>query len=173
MRSSLTSFTTLSTSLNLSGLLSLQAWPSPPLLTGESIKGADLDDGALRNTGLPRGVRRSCLEDAGSASPDASLVRKVRALQGRRSLMIPNPAQVGQGEQGFILSVSSTMMRLWFIWVCWGLWLLVLKTHWCVNLMFCLPSFSCVSKRWKDPPGQALSPAGHSQRGRTLLPLLA
>lgn len=98
MRSSLTSFTTLSASLNLSGLLSLQAWPSPPQLISDSIKGADLDDGALRNTGLPRGVRHSCLEDAGSASPDSSLLRKVRALQRQRSLMIPDPAQIRAGR---------------------------------------------------------------------------
>ncbi|XP_070319437.1 sodium- and chloride-dependent GABA transporter 3 isoform X1 [Odocoileus virginianus] len=50
---------------------------SDPQLTGESIEGTDLDDGARRNTGLPSSVRYSCLEDAGSASPDASLVRKV------------------------------------------------------------------------------------------------
>ena len=158
MRSSLTSFVTLSRSLNLSGLLSLQAWPSAARLTGESIEGAGLDDGARRNTGLPSSVRCSCLEDAGSASPMPPWWGRCVLCKGDVVWWFLTQHRWGPGEQGFLLSVSSTVMGLWCIWVCWGLWLLMLKTHWCVNLMFRLPSFSCVSKHWKDPQGKRWVP---------------
>ena len=173
MRSSLTSFVTLSRSLNLSGLLPLQAWPSAPQLTGESIEGAGLDGGARRNTGLPSSVRCSCLEDAGSASPDASLVRKVRALQRWRSLMISDPAQMGAGRARL-----SSVCEQHGDGALMHLSLLGIVTFDAENSLVCEPHvpppFLLLCKQaLKRPTGQTLSPAGHLQRGRTLLPLLA
>ena len=172
MRSSLTSFVTLSRSLNLSGLLSLQAWPSAARLTGESIEGAGLDDGARRNTGLPSSVRCSCLEDAGSASPMPPWWGRCVLCKGDVVWWFLTQHRWGPGEQGFLLSVSSTVMGLWCIWVCWGL------SFDAENSLVCEPHvpppFLLLCKQaLKRPTGQALSPAGHLQRGRTLLPLLA
>lgn len=128
-------------------------------MTAESTIGADLYDRALRNTGLPRGVRCSFLEDAKTASRDTSLVRKAHALQMQHILMISDPAQMG-ARRARLSSVCEQQGDRALI----HLSLLGIGTFDAENSLVCeshvLPASLLVCKQeLKRPSGPVLSPA--------------
>lgn len=128
-------------------------------MTAESAIGADLYDRALRNTGLPRGVRCSFLEDAKTASRDTSLVRKAHALQMQHILMISDPAQMG-ARRARLSSVCEQQGDRALI----HLSLLGIGTFDAENSLVCeshvLPASLLVCKQeLKRPSGPVLSPA--------------